>query len=107
MDIILLPVPTVFTARLLINPYFVLQNFSNLDDVNRVTGDVNLSYKPFNWLNIVERIGVDSYSDRRKLISPKYLFEPDDESGTGQWGPETNNGSYEVDQINVTRLYMI
>ena len=93
-----------FYGTYALNPYFILQDFSNLDDVNRVTGDVNLSYKPLNWLNIVERIGADSYSDRRKLISPKYLFEPDDESGTGQWGPETNNGSYEVDQINVNEV---
>ena len=93
-----------FYGTYVLNPYYILQDFSNLDDVNRGTGDVNLSYKPFKWLNIVERIGADSYSDRRKLITPKYLFEPDDESGTGQWGPETNNGSYEVDQINVNEV---
>jgi TonB-linked SusC/RagA family outer membrane protein len=87
-----------------INPYWVLQNYSNLDDVNRVTGDVNLSYKPVGWLNIVERIGVDSYSDRRKLISPKYTFDPADESGSGLWGPVTSNGSYEVDQFNVNEV---
>ncbi|MDB5144901.1 MAG: SusC/RagA family TonB-linked outer membrane protein [Mucilaginibacter sp.] len=93
-----------FYGAFVLNPYWVLKNFSNLDDVNRVTGDVNLSYKPVDWLSIVERIGVDSYSDRRKLISPKYDFEPADESGAGLWIPETNNGSYEIDQYNVNEV---
>jgi len=93
-----------FYGAFTVNPYYILQNFTNLDDVNRVTGDVNLAYKPFSWLNIVERVGVDTYSDRRKLIAPKYNFEPADESGSGLWGPINNNGSYEVDQINVSEV---
>jgi len=47
---------------------------------------------------------VDSYSDRRELISPKYNFVPLDESDAGLWGPQTNNGSYEVDQYNVNEV---
>ncbi|SDT34876.1 TonB-linked outer membrane protein, SusC/RagA family [Mucilaginibacter mallensis] len=86
------------------NPYYILQNYSNLDDVNRVTGDVNLAWKPLSWLNIVERVGADSYSDRRKLIQPKYTFLPADESGSGLWGKITNKGSYEVDQYNVNEV---
>lgn len=93
-----------FYGAFALNPYWILQNFTNLDDVNRVTGAVNLNYKPVSWLNIVERVGVDSYSDRRKLLSPKYNFEPADESGSGLWGPVTNNGSYEVDQFNVNEV---
>jgi len=93
-----------FYGAYALNPYYVLDNYTNLDDVNRVTGAVNLSYKPVSWLNIVERISVDSYSDRRKLISPKFSFEPADESGSGLWGPVTSTGSYEVDQYNVNEV---
>ena len=93
-----------FYGAFALNPYWVLQNFTNLDDVNRVTGSFNLAYKPLSWLNLVERLGVDSYSDRRKLISPKYSFDPADESDSGLWGPVTNNGSYEVDQYNVNEV---
>jgi TonB-linked SusC/RagA family outer membrane protein len=93
-----------FYGAFTVNPYYILQNFSNLDDVNRVTGAFNLAWKPVKWLNIVERVGVDSYSDRRKLIAPKYQFEPADESGSNLWGPIVNNGSYEVDQINVNEV---
>jgi len=89
-----------------LNPYWVLQNYSNIGDVNRVTGSFNLSYKPVSWLNIVERVGVDSYADRRKLIAPKYNFDAADESGTGVWAglPVLSNGSYEVDQYNVNEV---
>lgn len=93
-----------FYGAFALNPYWILQNFTNLDDVNRVTGAVNLNYKPASWLNIVERVGIDSYSDRRKLLSPKYNFDPADESGSGLWGPVLNNGSYEVDQFNVNEV---
>jgi len=93
-----------FYGAFVLNPYWQLANFSNLDNVNRVTGDINLAYKPLSWLNIVERVGVDSYSDRRQLISPKYDFTPADESGAGLWIDETNNGSYEVDQYNVNEV---
>jgi TonB-linked SusC/RagA family outer membrane protein len=93
-----------FYGAFALNPYWILQNFTNLDDVNRITGAVNLNYKPVSWLNIVERVGVDSYSDRRKLLSPKYDFDPADESGSGLWGPVLNNGSYEVDQFNVNEV---
>ncbi|WP_448701979.1 SusC/RagA family TonB-linked outer membrane protein [Mucilaginibacter sp. AW1-3] len=93
-----------FYGAFALNPYWILQNFTNLDDVNRVTGAVNLNYKPLSWLSIVERVGIDSYSDRRKLLSPKYNFDPADESGSGLWGPVTNNGSYEVDQFNVNEV---
>jgi TonB-linked SusC/RagA family outer membrane protein len=93
-----------FYGAFTVNPYYILDNFTNLDDVNRVTGDVNLTWKPLNWLTITERVGADSYSDRRKLIQPKYTFLPADESGSNLWGPITNNGSYEVDQINVNEV---
>ena len=87
-----------------INPYYILQNFSNLDAVNRITGNVSLAWKPAQWLNIVERIGADSYADRRQLISPKYTFQPADDSGSGLWGEVSNNGSYEIDQYNVNEV---
>jgi TonB-linked SusC/RagA family outer membrane protein len=93
-----------FYGAFTVNPYYILQNYSNLDDVNRVTGNVNLTWKPAKWLNIVERIGADSYSDRRKLISPKFSFQPADESGSNLWGSINSNGSYEVDQINVNEV---
>ncbi|EHQ27637.1 SusC/RagA family TonB-linked outer membrane protein [Mucilaginibacter paludis] len=95
-----------FYGAFALNPYWVIQNYTNLDDVNRVTGSFNLAYKPLSWLNIVERVGADSYSDRRKLINPKYAFTPADESGSGLWDQNvaSSNGSYEIDQFNVNEV---
>ena len=89
-----------------LNPYFVLQNFKNLSNVNRVTGNVNLGYKPLNWLNITERIGVDNISDRRRFITPKYNFVPaDTESGNYSAADrQTNVGAYQIDQYNITEF---
>ncbi|RCH55720.1 SusC/RagA family TonB-linked outer membrane protein [Mucilaginibacter hurinus] len=86
-----------------LNPYFVLKNFSNNNNVERITGNVNLTYKPASWLNITERIGIDTYSDRRRLIVPKYNYTPADDAGNYALA-QTSNGSYQIDQLGVTEL---
>jgi TonB-linked SusC/RagA family outer membrane protein len=88
-----------------INPYYVLQNYDNFDDLNRLTGNFNIGYKPFEWLNITERLGVDTYSDRRRLLGPKYNFFPADEAGNySEDNVQNNNGSYEIDQYNINEI---
>jgi TonB-linked SusC/RagA family outer membrane protein len=87
------------------NPYWVLQNYNNYDDVNRLTGNFNVGYKPTGWLDIKERLGVDTYTDRRRLEGPKYDFFPADEAGNYSAGNEqTSTGSYEIDQLNVNEV---
>ena len=88
------------------NPYWVLKNYQNLDDLSRITGNVNLGYKPLNWLNIQERVGIDTYSDRRRILTPKYNFVPAD-TQSGNYSPAdllSDNGGYEIDQYNVTEF---
>ncbi len=88
-----------------LNPYFVLQNYDNFDDLNRITGNFNIGYKPVEWLDITERLGVDTYSDRRRLLAPKYNFLPADEAGNySEDNAQTNNGSYEIDQYNINEI---
>ncbi|MEJ5962263.1 SusC/RagA family TonB-linked outer membrane protein [Pedobacter immunditicola] len=88
-----------------INPYYVLQNYDNFDDLNRLTGNFNIGYKPFEWLNITERLGVDTYSDRRRLLAPKYNFFPADEAGNySEDNVQNSNGSYEIDQYNINEV---
>lgn len=88
-----------------ISPYYVLENFKNLNDIDRVTGNVNVSYKPIEWLNFQERIGVDTYSDRRKRLIPKYAFSPADEAGNYTSDNRyVNNGGYELTQYNVSEI---
>lgn len=88
------------------NPYWILQNYKNLNDVSRVTGNFNIGYNPYSWLNIKERVGIDTYSDRRRTLSPKYSFIDGDESKDQYPGnnARTNVGNYQIDQFNVTEL---
>jgi TonB-linked SusC/RagA family outer membrane protein len=94
-----------FYGAYTINPYWILQNYNNFDDVNRLTGNFNVGYKPTDWLDIKERLGVDTYNDRRRLESPKYDFFPADEAGNYSAGNEnTSTGSYQIDQLNVNEI---
>jgi TonB-linked SusC/RagA family outer membrane protein len=50
------------------NPYF--DQFENplTSNLNRFTGNINVGYDAFSWLNISYRAGGDIYTDRRKQI---------------------------------------
>jgi TonB-linked SusC/RagA family outer membrane protein len=50
------------------NPYF--DQFENplVSNLNRFTGNFNIGYDMFKWLNISYRLGGDMYTDRRKQI---------------------------------------
>jgi TonB-linked SusC/RagA family outer membrane protein len=84
------------------NPYWILKNFSNEDAINRITGNVNLEYKPTAWLMVQDRIGIDTYGDRRRAITPKFSFTPVD--GSSNQSTISNVGNYQIDQYNVTEL---
>jgi TonB-linked SusC/RagA family outer membrane protein len=87
-----------------VNPYYILENYNNYDDVNRITGNFNLAYKPVKWLNVVERLGVDTYNDRRREMSPKFSFSPADESGNYDGNNQIENGEYKITQLNVNEI---
>lgn len=88
------------------NPYWVLENYDNINEVNRITGNFTVGYKPTEWLNITERVGIDSYVDRRRFEAPKYNFAPADEAGnySVSANSQISNGSYRIDQFNVNEV---
>lgn len=88
------------------NPYWVLDNYDNFDNVNRITGNFNIGYKPVEWLDIKERVGLDTYTDRRRELAPKYSFVPADEAGNYDIddNAKISNGSYTVSQFNVNEI---
>lgn len=53
-----------------VNP--IAQSLSNRfkDDVLRVVGAFNTSYKPFSWLDLNYRFGLDAYRDNRRMTAP-------------------------------------
>jgi TonB-linked SusC/RagA family outer membrane protein len=90
-----------------ISPYYLLENYRNQNTVDRVTGNFTITYKPLNWLNIVERVGADVYSDRRQFKYPKYNFIPADDV-TGNYSVAANTqsavGKYEENSFNVNEI---
>lgn len=44
------------------NPFWDVNKNNSFDKISRVTGNVQLNYDPFKWLNIGGTLGVDAYS---------------------------------------------
>ena len=62
------PFPSVASATMsrgYDNPFFVLNEDENTSKLARTYGNVNVSYDPFEWLNIKETFGADYYTDQR------------------------------------------
>ncbi len=89
-----------------ISPYYILRNYRNLNDVDRITGNVTIAYKPLEWLDVVERVGADVYSDRRRYKYPKFNFIPADDAGNYSVdnNPHVSNGKYEEDNYDLSEI---
>lgn len=95
-----------FYAAYTVSPYYLLQNYRNENDVDRVIGNFTITYKPLKWLNIVERIGADVYADRRRFKYPKFTYYPIDET-TGNYTRQNVHsevGQYEENDFNVSEI---
>lgn len=90
-----------------VSPYYILKNYSNLNDVDRVTGNFTIGYKPTEWLDVLERLGTDVYTDRRRYKYPKFDVKPLDdnpdyyETGTNN---HTANGKYGEDNYTLSEV---
>ena len=54
------------------NPYFTRYQSYESDSRDRLFGNVNLNYKPFDWLNIMGRVSLDNYDEleqERKAVT--------------------------------------
>nr|MBP6624602.1 SusC/RagA family TonB-linked outer membrane protein [Chitinophagaceae bacterium] len=61
-----------------VNPYYVVENYKNDNNVDRLTGNIDLTYKPVKWLTILNRTTNDFYSDHTTQFEPKYNVDRDD-----------------------------
>ena len=84
------------------NPYFILNNFKNTSNIDRLLGNFSVTYSKWSWLSITDRFGGDFYADRRYQKWKKYHYAPADESGL--YGTPANdqlyNGKYSEDIYN-------
>ena len=93
------------------SPWFQLANFRNYDDVDRITGAFTIGYKPVVWLDVLERLSTDYASDRRRLLTPKFTYAPDDPGTNGSPYPAypasaivTDIGGYEEDNYSTGEI---
>lgn len=89
-----------------VSPYFLMENYRNENDVDRVTGNFTITWQPLEWLNIVERVGADVYSDRRRFKYPKFTYFPADET-TGNYARtnvQSEVGQYRENNFNVSEV---
>jgi len=49
-----------------LNPYWITRNNPYTSNVDRISGNLNLSYDILNWLNVSYKIGINTYVDLRK-----------------------------------------
>ena len=78
------------------NPYFTAYENPFTDDVNRITGNIFLSYIGKPWFNVTLKTGLDAYSDRRRQVYALSSFGNDSGDQTGQVNFDniTNNQIY-------------
>ena len=62
------------------NFYWAMENNSIVDKTSRTFGNMNIDYKPFEWLSVNYRVGLDEFTNLRKSITEKG-------SGSGRTDP--------------------
>ena len=50
------------------NPYWSAYNNPFTDNVDRLIGNVAITYKPIDWLDVTYRLGDDNFTDNRKQV---------------------------------------
>jgi TonB-linked SusC/RagA family outer membrane protein len=48
------------------NPYWSVNKNRNEETLNRLIGFAEVNWQPFEWMNVLNRTGVDTYSEQRK-----------------------------------------
>ncbi|PSL35251.1 SusC/RagA family TonB-linked outer membrane protein [Chitinophaga ginsengisoli] len=101
-----------FYGAYTISPYYILKNYRNQNDVDRISGNFSIGYKPTAWLDVLERLGADIYSDRRQYKYPKFDFLPADDLPDDDPNKfysvddnrQVQRGKYGEDQYNLSEI---
>ncbi|GGE94938.1 SusC/RagA family TonB-linked outer membrane protein [Hymenobacter cavernae] len=84
-----------------VNPWQILHDNSFHNDVDRLVGNTQLGYQFNDHFKVNYRIGMDTYSDRRKQFSARRDLAPGTQNASGN---TSSNGYYEETQINYNEL---
>lgn len=80
------------------NPYWLIANQKNTNNVDRFNTNITLDYKPTNWLTFTGRLGNDVYTDARFQKWRKYTFinQENEKAYPGRYSEDI----YRVNEIN-------
>ncbi len=56
------------------NPYWIINNNQNNNELDRMVGNMVFTYKPFTWLTISDNVGTDFYNEYRRTKTRKGTF---------------------------------
>ncbi len=80
-----------------VNPWYTLGEDAYKTQVDRILGNIQVGYKPVEWLDISYRIGTDFSADKRRQIQSKRIItDPDNQNF-----PNAFKGSYQETSINI------
>lgn len=65
-----------FYGAYTVNPWYLLGEDSYTSVVDRVLGNVQVGYKPLNWIDVSLRVGTDISNDKRRQIESKRVIDP-------------------------------
>ena len=88
-----------------VNPYYLVANYHNRNNVDRVLGNFAVTYKPASWIDITNRFGGDIYADRRQETDPKFsLVAADKTSGNYDGQVKNSPGRYYEANYNISDI---
>ncbi len=90
--------PETFFGAYYQNPYWLIANQKNTNNVDRFNTNITLDYKPLNWLTLTGRFGNDVYTDSRYQKWRKYAFinQENEKNYPGRYSEDI----YTVNEIN-------
>jgi outer membrane receptor protein involved in Fe transport len=82
-----------------VNPWYLLGEDSYTSVVDRILGNIQVGYKPLNWLDVSLRIGTDVSTDKRIQIESKRVYDP-----AGQNAGRKFEGHYSETTLGIREL---
>lgn len=82
-----------------VNPWYYLGEDSYVSVVDRILGNIQVGYRPLQWLDISFRIGTDISNDKRTQITSRRDPDPDGQNAANQF-----DGYYSETSLGVREL---
>ncbi|MEQ8582792.1 MAG: SusC/RagA family TonB-linked outer membrane protein [Marinoscillum sp.] len=89
--------PDGFFTSFIVNPYYSLKRDFSTQDLNRIFGNVQLTYAPVDWIKGTLRVGSDVIADQRNTYHDLVQYQP----GSPNAGAAFNSdGEYTEQRLN-------